>query len=224
MRRFFISDTHFYHANILKFGQRNQFANLEEMHEHLINSWNRVVHKKDVVYVVGDFSFGDYEQTKVILDRLNGSKVLVLGNHDLKSKRHISRKQFYEMGFIEVADELIIKLSNAQSVYLKHYPYKESVLKKIARKLRGSKESYRAYHQLYPARTAMWHIHGHHHGQTMVHGNEINVSCETLKYKPISESEIVRIMNEAERSRHAIWKWIRKKGQQLRARWLVGVR
>lgn len=212
MKRFFISDLHFYHHNILKFGQRNQFANIEEMHEYIIAFWNKTVSKRDLVYVVGDFSFGDYEQTKVIFDRLNGSKVLVLGNHDLKSKRHITRKQYFDMGFQDVADELIIKLSNAQPVYLKHYPYKESWLKNLLRRLKGDKMAYRTYHQFYPHRTDMWHIHGHHHGQAMIRGNEINVSCETLNYKPLSETEVVKIMNRSTSGRnyYSFWKECRR--------------
>lgn len=219
MRRFFISDLHFYHKNILKFGKRNQFASLEEMHEHVIAMWNKTVTKRDLVYIVGDFSFGSYDETKSVLDQLNGNKILVLGNHDLKSKRHITRKQYFDMGFQDVADELIIKLSNAENVYLKHYPYKERMINSIWRKLTWDKDQYRTYHQLYPARTDMWHICGHHHGQVMVRGNEINVSCETLNYKPLSEVEVVKIMN---RSKHVRKQWAKQKGRQF-GYWLLGL-
>jgi calcineurin-like phosphoesterase family protein len=190
---------HFFHENILKFGQRDEFKNLDEMHSHMIREWNKVVGKKDLVYIVGDFSFGGYEESKSMLNRLNGKKILIMGNHDRKSKRHISRKEFMDMGFTEVMDEDVIKLSNGMHVYLKHYPYREGYWANLWRKLtnkkyRGGQE--RVYMQFYPAWTKMWHIHGHHHGGEIVHGNQINVSSETLKYRPISESEVIKLIEK----------------------------
>lgn len=41
---FFTSDTHFNHANIIKFCER-PFGSIEEMNEALIANWNRVVGK-----------------------------------------------------------------------------------------------------------------------------------------------------------------------------------
>ena len=49
--------------------------------EHLIEEWNKVVHKKDITYILGDITM---ETSKYYyqLDRLNGRKIVVLGNHD----------------------------------------------------------------------------------------------------------------------------------------------
>lgn len=202
MRRFFISDMHFFHENILKFGQRNQFQYIEDMHDYMISRWNSTVSKKDLVYIVGDFSFGDFHQTKEILNRLNGRKILIMGNHDRKSKRGINRRQYHEMGFWEVMDEDVIKLSNGVHVYLKHYPYREGYWANLWRKITGKKYrggNERVYMQFYPAWTKMWHIHGHHHGGDLIKGNQINVSCETLSYKPISESEIIKLIKLMEK-------------------------
>ena len=49
--------------------------------EHLIEEWNKVVHKKDLTYILGDITMETslhYYQ----LDRLKGRKIVVLGNHD----------------------------------------------------------------------------------------------------------------------------------------------
>lgn len=54
---FYIADTHFGHANILRFDQR-PFKDLEEMHDVLIDNWNRVVASADWVYILGDFCWG----------------------------------------------------------------------------------------------------------------------------------------------------------------------
>lgn len=81
---FFTSDTHFKHANIIKFCER-PFGSIEEMNEALIANWNRVVGKDDFVFHLGDFCFGGSEAWNSILDRLNGKIYLVLGNHDIYS-------------------------------------------------------------------------------------------------------------------------------------------
>jgi len=79
-----ISDLHFGHKNVITFappgGQpwRN-FATIEEHDETLVRNWNTVVKKNDVVVVLGDVVFnGDLS----VLKRLNGEKLLIMGNHD----------------------------------------------------------------------------------------------------------------------------------------------
>lgn len=77
----FISDTHFGHKKILQFeSEARPFTCLDEMHEVMIERWNRVVKAKDIVYHLGDFAFGKHHIK--IAARLNGSKRLVMGNHD----------------------------------------------------------------------------------------------------------------------------------------------
>ena len=60
--KWFISDTHFFHANILKFlrddGQRiRPFSSLDEMHKLIITNWNERINYNDYVYHVGDVTF-----------------------------------------------------------------------------------------------------------------------------------------------------------------------
>lgn len=78
---FYISDTHFGHAHIIRYDNR-PFMNATEMEEAIIERWNEVVSDKDTVYILGDFSWYKEEQTLGILNRLSGKKVLVKGNHD----------------------------------------------------------------------------------------------------------------------------------------------
>lgn len=78
---FFIGDTHFGHANIIKHEKAHRpFSSIEEHDEELIKRWNSVVCPRDIVYHLGDFCFGK-ENIKVAA-RLNGSKRLIMGNHD----------------------------------------------------------------------------------------------------------------------------------------------
>lgn len=55
----------------------------DEFHhdEHLINTWNSVVSKRDLTYILGDITM-ENDQYYYQLDRLNGRKIVVLGNHD----------------------------------------------------------------------------------------------------------------------------------------------
>lgn len=78
----FTSDTHFFHKNILEYEKEARpFSTVEEMNECLINRWNSCVNSKDIVYHLGDFCFG--RANIDIASRLNGTKRLVMGNHDL---------------------------------------------------------------------------------------------------------------------------------------------
>lgn len=51
------------------------------MDEAMVDNWNRVVKPDDVVYHLGDVVIN--RRCLPILSRLNGSKRLVLGNHDI---------------------------------------------------------------------------------------------------------------------------------------------
>lgn len=87
MTIFFISDTHFSHANAIKFenydGSRMRpFDTWEEADEIMIENWNKVVSKDDKVYHLGDVTF-NRNRGDIILPRLNGNKILIKGNHDL---------------------------------------------------------------------------------------------------------------------------------------------
>jgi calcineurin-like phosphoesterase family protein len=83
---FVISDTHFGHANILTFTSRDgkpvrTFASAEEMDECMIQRWNETVKPGDKVYHLGDVAIN--RRFISIVGRLNGSKVLIKGNHDI---------------------------------------------------------------------------------------------------------------------------------------------
>ena len=82
---FFISDTHFGHANMLNFlnydGTRTRpFDSIEEVDELMIQNWNEMVKKEDKIYHLGDVAFG--QSFDKVMPRLNGTKVLIKGNHD----------------------------------------------------------------------------------------------------------------------------------------------
>ncbi len=85
MKFWWTSDTHFYHSNIIKYCNR-PYKNVEEMNAALIKNWNDRVSCEDTIFHLGDFSFGNEAKAQEILLKLNGHKILIVGNHD---KQHL---------------------------------------------------------------------------------------------------------------------------------------
>lgn len=81
MATYVIADTHFGHRNIIKFeSEARPFATIEDHDAELVALWNATVSKGDIVWHLGDVLFGG--AAFAILPRLNGTKKLVMGNHD----------------------------------------------------------------------------------------------------------------------------------------------
>lgn len=87
MNRFVISDTHFGHASCwAKFKRPDgsplrPFTSTEEMDDTMVDRWNAKVGPKDTVYHLGDVAIARRHLATV--NRLNGRKILIRGNHDL---------------------------------------------------------------------------------------------------------------------------------------------
>ena len=79
MKRFFTSDMHLHHENIIRYSDR-PFKNAEEMNEEIIRRFNERVKSEDIVYDLGDRLFKGKD--KNILNRLNGKIIHICGNHD----------------------------------------------------------------------------------------------------------------------------------------------
>ena len=94
-----IADTHFGDERIIKYENR-PFQTVEEMNEMMIKNWNEVVGNGDKVFMLGDFALeaSDKWLLNNILCQLNGSKAIVLGNHD----KHFNVSEWHEIGFDEV--------------------------------------------------------------------------------------------------------------------------
>lgn len=83
---FFISDLHLGHTNILGFTNqdgsllRPGFAHIDEHDTYIIDSINKIVKPSDRLIIVGDVVMNKKDMH--IVNRINGIKTLVLGNHD----------------------------------------------------------------------------------------------------------------------------------------------
>lgn len=78
---FITSDTHFGHGRIIQYENR-PFNSIQEMDNELIKRWNSKVSNKDTVIHLGDFCFGNKDRVTELVSKLNGKKILVMGNYD----------------------------------------------------------------------------------------------------------------------------------------------
>lgn len=127
---FLVSDTHFSHEGVCKF-LRNDGSKLRpwntaaEMDEELVKRWNSVVKPNDKVYHLGDVVIK--KPALAIMDRLNGSKRLIRGNHDIFSTKYYLR-YFKEVYGVRVLEDMI----------LSHIPlHPESVTKRYKTNVHG---------------------------------------------------------------------------------------
>ena len=142
MTDFVTSDLHFGHTNIMKFCPvtRARFKNdVEYMNEAMIEEWNAVVKPTDRTFILGDVCFSSWEKAVKILERLNGSKFLIVGNHD---KKLVKTREFRDQ-FTEVRDYYDMHV-NGTKVVMFHYPIAE-------------------WDQMHRGSV---HLHGHLHGGT----------------------------------------------------------
>lgn len=120
MGEFTIADTHFYHTNILKYEGR-PFIDIISMNETIIQNWNSVVGPDDIVYHVGDVALCGFEKARDIIQRLNGIKVLIAGNHDIRNTVSF----WMRCGFQEVYKDIYYVRHNA---IMSHRPIKPELL------------------------------------------------------------------------------------------------
>jgi len=167
---FFASDTHFGHANIIRFCNR-PFGTVEEMDEALVANWNDKVGGNDTVYFLGDLFFcASAERVRDILGRLKGKKHLIIGNHD----SDWMTKELVERHFIKVAPFLDIS-DGGMHLVMCHYPL-----------------------MCWDRMGKAWMIHGHIHNnrhmdywpllQTRAHA--LNAGVEINGYAPVTIEEL----------------------------------
>lgn len=165
---FVISDTHFFHINILKFC-RTQFSSPEEMNEVMVQNWNKTVGPEDTVYHCGDVAFGGgksvVERLDQIMPRLMGKKTLILGNHDTKLKDRPYAKYFEDIRSYKEIEHYKVPM------VLCHFPLHYSV---------GDNHM--------DDRTL--NLHGHIHQHLTGHPNHVNVCVEHTNFAPVSLEDI----------------------------------
>lgn len=88
---YFIGDTHFNEPHIFDMcsGWHKHFVDYIEKDEMIIERWNECIEDDDTVIVVGDFGDPCYAS------RLNGKKILVMGNHDYEWLDKVGKEEYH---------------------------------------------------------------------------------------------------------------------------------
>ena len=122
MRKFYIADIHFGHANIIRLCNR-PFSSVNEMNQVIIQNWNNRVLNDDIVYIIGDISFRcNTKESISMIASLKGKKVLITGNHDITNLKNPE----FRTCFSEIVDmKTIFDESVQKKVVLCHYPIVE---------------------------------------------------------------------------------------------------
>lgn len=180
----FTSDTHYNHTNICSGTSKwkesekssRDFKTLELMNMQLVSNINQYVGEDDILFHLGDWSFGGHQSIKVFRDKITCKQIhLILGNHD----HHISKnKGGVKSLFTSVNEYLELDIRNAEKKHnfmLMHYPL------------------------------ASWngisngaiHLHGHTHLSSEFRvgkGKSLDVGCDGNNLYPIEFEEILEIM------------------------------
>lgn len=123
MKTYITSDLHFGHTNIKKFCPvtRARFSeDVARMTEEMILEWNEIVQPDDLVYILGDVAFTSGSDAGRIMNRLNGTKILVEGNHDRKTLLDVN----FRNAFDQVHKYLDITY-DGHKIVMSHYPFLE---------------------------------------------------------------------------------------------------
>ncbi|WP_368900711.1 metallophosphoesterase [Oceanobacillus oncorhynchi] len=176
MTNWYTSDSHFYHKSVIDFCNR-PFSDVDEMNAAMIESWNQVVGKSDIVYHLGDFCFGGIEKWTEILDQLNGEIILIKGNHDdSKTLKKLTNKGYFK----EIHEVGLYRKQKYKGVkyqmWLSHYPMQIGM------------------------RERKFSIHGHLHDEKSRDLNQINVGVDSFRLpnrpfgQPIEEDVLMKYL------------------------------
>jgi calcineurin-like phosphoesterase family protein len=158
---YFSSDFHLFHKNIIKHCNR-PFSSIEEMNETIIDNYNAVVKPNDIFYFLGDFCWNlKLEQMQGLLNRFNGKKNIIMGNHD-------DKKIFRNLSGIESLTQNVMLKAYGEHIWLSHYSHRVWD---------------RSHH-------GAWHLFGHSHGSIPPHNKSFDVGVDCWEFKPLSFEQI----------------------------------
>ena len=181
---FFTSDTHYMHTNICRGTTRwsnaddfcRDFDTLDQMNDRIVNGINSTVGQDDILFHLGDWSFGGFERIEEFRNRINCKNIhIVLGNHD----HHIERdREDIRRLFTSVNQYLELEVKGKdweQNYVLMHYPI-----------ISWNKMN-----------DGVIHLHGHVHlsaDRRIGKGKTMDVGVDGNGLNPLHTSDIKRLM------------------------------
>lgn len=184
---YYTSDLHIGHYNILSFCSR-PFRDLQEMHERLVENWNKKVKSTDSVYVLGDV-FWKPNYISEVSPFLNGTKYCVAGNHDLifSGNKPDKVKQYTEIwednGWIILPPQYLLD----EKYLLCHFPWAPEKV---------SNDNPIKYLQWRPKKSdfpGIKLLFGHTHCEKefrFSYPDALNIGVDAWDYSPVSEVEV----------------------------------
>lgn len=171
---YLIADPHFGHRNICKFhnydGTKTRpWNDVDEMDEEMVKRWNGTVKPADKVYMLGDIVIN--RKALAILDRLNGDKVLIKGNHDI-FKLSDYTKHFRDIRAYHVMNGLI----------LSHIPVHKESIARFGCNIHGHLHANRVKKTV-----GVWPFK-----KQVIDPDYFCVSVEQIDYTPILFEEVVK--------------------------------
>ena len=170
---FITSDWHLFHNDIIEYCDR-PFTSLKQMHSVLINKHNNVVDQKDHVWVLGDVTLKSPEhagRVKKEVDKFNGVKHLVLGNHD-RWRAHT----YLHAGFTTVHSAMWLEI-NGIMIYMVHDPAEHAVIQHDTNAYMLCGHIHQLFSDLLPEKRI------------------INVGVDVWNYTPVSANTIMGIID-----------------------------
>lgn len=190
---FFTSDWHVGHQNVIRFDSR-PFKDLDHMHRVLINNYNSAVRPQDVCYFLGDMGMTKSEVLARLVSELNGTKILILGNHDK------GVNAMYRVGFDVVAYSATLYVAN-ERVTLTHCPLR-GVWREDTTGMKNSPQdepwhgaSRESSLRFSVEDEGQFHLHGHIHSPNggksqRTLGRQMDVGVAANQYRPVSVSQV----------------------------------
>lgn len=190
MNYFFTSDQHFGHQNVITYCKR-PYANTYDMDEDLIVRYNATVGPHDICYHLGDFSLSP--KSLSIVERLNGMKILIPGNHDACfphrgfGQKRSKHNRYINAGFADVLlePETLIHSKLPAPLLMWHLPY-------------AAGDDDDRHLEMRPGDLGDWLLHGHVHTRWRRYQKQINVGVDMWGLAPVSIEQIAELMNESD--------------------------
>lgn len=188
---FFTSDWHLGHANVIKFDNR-PFTDVEHMEKVLANNFNSTVPTDGVTYFLGDIGLCKSDSIKNVIKRLNGTKVLVLGNHDK------GVNAMYNSGFDVVLHGAVLVITGHR-VTMSHCPLKgvrRENTEGMKNSMPGENWHGESRHDNYTFENiGQFHLHGHIHSpnsgkSVKILDKQFDVGVAANGFRPVSISVI----------------------------------
>lgn len=188
---FFTSDWHLGHSASIEYDNR-PFTDIEHMHRVIVNNFNATVPPGSVTYVLGDTGYTNGTLIADLVKQMNGTKILILGNHDA------GVNAMYAKGFDAVMHGAVLYIAQ-QRVTLSHCPLK-GIWRENTEGMKGAKpgdpwHGSTKQHRFTTTDEGQFHLHGHVHSpnggkSVKILGKQRDVGVVGNNYRPVSISEI----------------------------------